>query len=92
MKKFLMLLLISMSAQASEFVPLLELRTMWGIRIQLSNDEGWCSKGEKTARMFDGAEKKDGCWSIDSSGEVISISWPNQITNHPRRMFRSLEV
>lgn len=92
MKKFLLLMLMSMSAQANEFIPLLELRTMWGIRIQLSNDEGWCNKGEKMAIMIDGTEKKNGCWTIDSSGEVISIQWPSKTTDHPRRMFRSLEV
>lgn len=94
MKYLLAPLILSFTTvvQAADVVPLLEFRTMWGVRIQLSNDEGWCHRPQKAAMMYDGTNRTDGCWKVDSSGEVISIEWPTQTTDHPRRRFVTLGV
>lgn len=93
MKKLLLpLVMVCSIANASEFLPTHEMRYNGGLRVQISDQEAWCKGGQRAAKMFDGDEVRTGCWWIDSSGEVISIEWPNQITHHPRQRFQSLKV
>lgn len=91
-KLLLSLVMVCSITNASEFLPTHEMRYPGGLRVQISDQEAWCKGGQRAAKMFDGDEVRTGCWWMDSSGSVVTISWPNEITHHPFWKFTSLKV